>query len=61
MLNTVNGQPGYGASAASMYGGEHARLLLAASVGRFDRSGLSIQKTFDEQDPNATRYRSLLR
>ncbi len=58
MLNTVNGQPGYGASAASMYGGEHARLLLAASVGRFDRSGLSIQKTFPAQDPNATRYRA---
>lgn len=57
MLTTVNGQPGYGGSAASMYSGEHARLLLAASVGRFDRSGLSIQKTFAAQDPTTTRYR----
>jgi outer membrane receptor protein involved in Fe transport len=55
----TNGEPGYGGSAVAMYGGKNARLLLSAAASHLDRTGLKIQKTFAEQDPNSRRYAPL--
>jgi outer membrane receptor protein involved in Fe transport len=58
-LAVNNGHAGYAGSAVAMYAGSNARLLLSAAAGHVDRSGLRIQKTFAEQDPNSTRYAPL--
>ncbi|MDF3065502.1 MAG: hypothetical protein K0R38_1103 [Polyangiaceae bacterium] len=55
-LAVGRGDPGYGGSAVAMYASKRARLLLAAASGRVDRSGLRIQKTFDQQDGANPRY-----
>jgi outer membrane receptor protein involved in Fe transport len=47
---------GYGGSAVATYGGDHARLLVAATTYNVDRSGISIQRTFPAQNPTAPRY-----
>jgi outer membrane receptor protein involved in Fe transport len=52
----TNGEPGYGGSAVALYGGKNARLLLSAAAGHQDRTGLKIQKTFEDQDASNPRY-----
>lgn len=47
---------GYGGSGLVMYGGEHARVLVAATAYSLDRSRLRIEKTFEAQDPALPRY-----
>jgi len=48
---------GYGDAAAILYGDQRVRLLLSATNYNVDRSGLSVQRTFDAQDPTTDRYR----
>lgn len=52
------GQPGYGGSAVVGFANDHARLLLAVAAYRLDRSGLTIQHTFDAQSTSPDRYRA---
>jgi len=51
---------GYGASVVAGYDDNGRSLMLAASADKVDRSGLSITKTFDAQNPAGTPYRSFL-
>ena len=58
MVISTNGRhAGYGASFATLYGGERARLLLSGTMYGIDRSGLSVQRTFPVQDPSVDRFR----
>jgi outer membrane receptor protein involved in Fe transport len=51
---------GYGASVVAGYDDQGRSLMLAASADKVDRSGLSVQKTFNAQDPTRSPYRSFL-
>ncbi|HEY8208672.1 MAG TPA: TonB-dependent receptor, partial [Myxococcaceae bacterium] len=51
---------GYGAAVVAGYDDNGRSLMLAASADRVDRSGLSISKTFDAQDPTRAPYRTFL-
>jgi iron complex outermembrane receptor protein len=55
-MSTNGAHAGYGASVATLYGGEWARLLLSATRYDIDRSGRSVQRTFAAQDPTNPRY-----
>lgn len=50
-------RPGVGGSALLSFGSDNFEFLLAGSTERYDRSGLSIQKTFERQDPSLSQYR----
>jgi iron complex outermembrane receptor protein len=57
VISTNGAHAGFGASAATLYGGEWARLLLSATMANVDRSGLSVQRTFPTEDPTNDRFR----
>jgi hypothetical protein len=51
---------GYGAAVVAGYDDSGRSLMLAASGDRVSRGGLSIQQTFDAQDPTRTPYKAFL-
>jgi outer membrane receptor protein involved in Fe transport len=50
---------GMGGSGLATYSGESARLLLAITGHSVDRSGLTVQKTFEAQNPQEDRWRAM--
>jgi iron complex outermembrane receptor protein len=57
----INGNAGGGGSVLVTDHGENVGLLGAFSLDWQDRSGLNIDQTFPNQDPNADRFRHLFR
>jgi outer membrane receptor protein involved in Fe transport len=54
---TVNrGRPGWRTSGLATYGGANVNVLLAASTAGLDRSGRSVQQTFEGQNPADDRF-----
>lgn len=53
----VRDRPGYGISAMAANSGTNHDVLLAVSQDHVDRSGLSVSRTFESQDPTLSRYR----
>jgi outer membrane receptor protein involved in Fe transport len=47
---------GYGFSQMATYAAKGHEVLLSFSMDRADRSGLAVEKTFDEQNPQLERY-----
>lgn len=58
-VDVVGGNVGQGASGVVGYEGEDYFVFAAASFGQVDRSGLTIEKTFAQQDPANPRYQAL--
>ncbi len=56
-VNLARASVGYGGSIVGGYDEKDRSLLVAVSTDRIDRSGLTISRTFPDQDPTLARFR----
>jgi outer membrane receptor protein involved in Fe transport len=54
--NVVNGNGGYGFAGNAGYGDDHFSLMVGYDQQRINRSGLTLHKTFENQDPTSSVY-----